>query len=327
MEDLAAYHVRCDPPVHVHYRGYDVYGTGPWGQGPVFPQALKLLDGFDLKGMGHNSAEYLHTVIQALNLALADREQYIADPEFVDVPLDALLSDAYLGERRQLIDPQHAWTEMPPPGDPRAGRAVLNGAAMPVATTGMSLSDQAARDIVLGVIDKAAICFPALERRPSRPHHPQCRRDFSAGSQSKSSPHLAALAPQTASAHPARPVLRQPFMAFGGWWRPYSAGDAAGVLNLIEFGLDPQEAVEGLALTYNFHLLSPCLFSRVMRNRRPHRRSGLGTPTTGHTVEELPIGGGIIVVRRHSRHPTTHVVGWSRSSEARLATEASGKKL
>ncbi len=52
MADLAAYHVRCDPPVHVNYKGYDVYGTGPWGQGPVFPQALKLLDGFDLKGMG-----------------------------------------------------------------------------------------------------------------------------------------------------------------------------------------------------------------------------------------------------------------------------------
>lgn len=80
MADLAEYRVRCDPPVKVNYRGYDVFGTGPWGQGPVFPQALKILEGFDLRAMGHNSAAYIHTVTQALNLAFADRERYIGDP-------------------------------------------------------------------------------------------------------------------------------------------------------------------------------------------------------------------------------------------------------
>lgn len=118
MQDLAAYHVRDEPPVSVNYRGYDVYCTGPWTQGPVLPQALKILEGFDLRAMGHNSAAYAHTVDQALNLAFADRETYIGDPAFVDVPLEAMLSEAYLRERRRLIDPNRAWPAMPPAGRP-----------------------------------------------------------------------------------------------------------------------------------------------------------------------------------------------------------------
>ena len=118
LEDLAAFRVRRDAPAHVNYRGYDVYCTGPWGQGPTFPQALKILEGFDLRAMGHNSVRYAHTVDQALNLAFADRERYIGDPAYVDVPLAALLSEPYLSERRKLIDPEQAWPCMPPAGDP-----------------------------------------------------------------------------------------------------------------------------------------------------------------------------------------------------------------
>ena len=92
-EDLAGYQVQVAPPVTVNYKGYDVYSTGPWGQGPTFPQALKILEGFDLASMGHNSAEYIHTVNQALNLAFADREQYVGDPDFVDVPIKEMLAE------------------------------------------------------------------------------------------------------------------------------------------------------------------------------------------------------------------------------------------
>jgi gamma-glutamyltranspeptidase / glutathione hydrolase len=106
MADLQSYHARVEAPATVNYRGYDVYTTGFWSQGPVYPQALKLLEGFDLKAMGHNSTAYVHTVNQALNLAFADREAYIGDPLFVDVPGEALLSEAYLRERRKLIDPR-----------------------------------------------------------------------------------------------------------------------------------------------------------------------------------------------------------------------------
>ena len=104
----------------VNYRGLDVYTCEPWGQGPVFPQALSTLQGFDLGSMGHNSDEYIHTVTQALNLSFADMERYVGDPDFVDVPMDELLSEAYLQQRRALIDPARAWPEMPPPGDPQS---------------------------------------------------------------------------------------------------------------------------------------------------------------------------------------------------------------
>ena len=96
----------------VNYKGYDVYSTGPWGQGPTFPQALKILEGYDLASMGHNSAEYIHTVNQALNLAFADREQYVGDPDFVAVPINEMLAEEYLVKRRSLIlQPQMvAWS-------------------------------------------------------------------------------------------------------------------------------------------------------------------------------------------------------------------------
>lgn len=323
MEDLAAYHVRCDPPVHVHYKGYDVYGTGPWGQGPVFPQALKLLDGFDLKEMGHNSAEYLHTIIQALNLALADREQYIADPEFVDVPLDALLSDAYLHERRQLIDPQRAWAEMPPPGDPRSGKAVLNGAAMPVATTGASLSDQeSAGTSYFGVIDKDGNMFSCTpsEGSKSGPIIPGVGMAISLrGSQSKVQPgHAAALAPHKRPRLTPAPALAlrdgQPAMVFGGYGGDHiPQGTLQVFLNLVEFGLDPQEAVEApRTYTYNFPNSSYPYpyFPGVMRAEgRVDAEAQDGLRQRGHKFEVLPDwweGSCLYGVIR--RHPTTHVL-------------------
>ena len=129
MEDMAEYRARIEPAVKVNYHGYDVYNCGPWCQGPVFPQALKLLEGHDLRAMGHNSTDYIHTITQALDLAFADRERYIGDPAFVDVPMDELLSEAYLRERRTLIDPGRAWPSMPPPGDPYGCKATVEGGA------------------------------------------------------------------------------------------------------------------------------------------------------------------------------------------------------
>ena len=114
LEDFRKYRGRIEDPVSVDYRGYRVYKCGPWTQGPVFLQQLNLLEGFDLKAMGHNSVEYLHTWIECAKLAFADREQYYADPDFVDVPLDVLLSKEYAAERRKLIDPDHASMELRP---------------------------------------------------------------------------------------------------------------------------------------------------------------------------------------------------------------------
>ena len=124
LEDLAAFTTRIEEPVRRTYRGATVFKCGPWSQGPVFLQQLALLEGFDLAAMGHNSATYLHTLIESAKLAFADREVYYADPEFVDVPLEALLSEPYSALRRALVDRDRASMELRP-GDPRAMRAEL----------------------------------------------------------------------------------------------------------------------------------------------------------------------------------------------------------
>jgi len=116
-EDLAAHKTLIEEPVAVDYRGYTVYKCGPWTQGPYLCQALRLLEGFDLKRMGNFSAEYVHVVTEAIKLAMADRDAYYGDPAFVDVPLARLLSDAYTDLRRPLIDRQQA-SLAARPGDP-----------------------------------------------------------------------------------------------------------------------------------------------------------------------------------------------------------------
>jgi gamma-glutamyltranspeptidase/glutathione hydrolase len=125
-EDFAAWKPELDEPVSVRYRGLDVYKCGPWTQGPVFLQQLRLLEGFDLPKLGHNTATYIHTVIEAAKLAFADRERFYGDPKFVDVPLKWLLSKEYNDERRKLIDPKKASLEMRPGQGPKSvpeGRA------------------------------------------------------------------------------------------------------------------------------------------------------------------------------------------------------------
>jgi len=115
--DLASHKTPVVDPLTTTYRGYTVYKTGPLTQGPYLLQTLRLLEGFDLKKMGFNSADYIHTVIEAEKLALADRDEYYGDPNFVKVPMQQLLSDQYTDMRRKLIDPKKASLELRP-GDP-----------------------------------------------------------------------------------------------------------------------------------------------------------------------------------------------------------------
>jgi gamma-glutamyltranspeptidase/glutathione hydrolase len=95
-------------PVSTSYRGYDVFELPPNGQGIATLQILNILEGFDLKSMGRNSAETLHVMVEAKKIAWADRAKFYADPEFVKIPLAGLLSKEYAAERRKLIDPNHA---------------------------------------------------------------------------------------------------------------------------------------------------------------------------------------------------------------------------
>ncbi len=124
LSDFAAFGTRFEDPVRADFRGHTVCKCGPWSQGPVFLQVLRLLEGFDLAALGHNSADYLHLWVEAAKLAYADREQYYGDPEQISVPLEELLSEPYNSLRRQLIDGLRADLKLRP-GDPRGPGALL----------------------------------------------------------------------------------------------------------------------------------------------------------------------------------------------------------
>src|SRR5206468_8845257 len=114
---LDTFRVAVEPPVKTRFANIDMYACGAWCQGPVLPQMLGILNGIDLKRMGHNSLEYAHVVTEAIKLAFADRERYYGDPRFVNVPIETLLSDAYAQTRRAMIRSDRAWPEMPPHGE------------------------------------------------------------------------------------------------------------------------------------------------------------------------------------------------------------------
>ena len=116
--DLAGFHGRWEEPRFGTYRGYTIWANDTWNQGVTVPMTLQILEGVDLKALGHNTAQYISAVSQAVELAFADREAYIADPDFVDVPIKGLLSKEYAAERRKLINLSHGFGRMPPPGDP-----------------------------------------------------------------------------------------------------------------------------------------------------------------------------------------------------------------
>ncbi|MDH4054855.1 MAG: gamma-glutamyltransferase [Gammaproteobacteria bacterium] len=112
-EDLAAHESEWVTPVSTSYRGWDVYELPPNGQGIAALQILNILEGYDLKSMGFGSAEYIHTFVEAKKLAFEDRAKYYADMDFVDVPVETLISKPYADERRKLISAEKASLRVP----------------------------------------------------------------------------------------------------------------------------------------------------------------------------------------------------------------------
>ena len=131
-DDLAGFSVEVESPVRSHFRDMEIHACRPWCQGPALGQTLNILDGIDLAAMGHNSPAYIHHVTEALKLAFADRHHHYGDPRFVEVPLDGLMSSAYAALRRDRIDPNAAWPDMPPAGDPLAPAAERAAGSGPI---------------------------------------------------------------------------------------------------------------------------------------------------------------------------------------------------
>ena len=108
MEDMQQHHSDWVTPISTNYRGYDVYEFPPNTQGIAALEMLNIIEGYDLKSLGYQTAPYLHILLEAKKLAFADRDSYVSDPDFVNVPVDQLLSKDYAGQQRQRIDPKKA---------------------------------------------------------------------------------------------------------------------------------------------------------------------------------------------------------------------------
>jgi len=153
-EDFAAYTAKVEEPVSTNYRGYQIFKNPSASQGPAELFALNMLEGFDLKAMGHNSAAYIHTSVEALKLAMGDREKYLGDMDFIRIPYEGLLSKEYAAERRKLIDPDKASLELRPG---TAERFMKNAPAMdrPLKVTPKGDADHDGDTSYIAVVDEA----------------------------------------------------------------------------------------------------------------------------------------------------------------------------
>ena len=252
LDDLRNFSVTVEEPVRGQFREYSVYTCGPWCQGPVVAQALQTLQDDDLASLGHNSPNYIHLVAGALNAAFSDREHYYGDPDFVDVPINGLLTPEYTRARRQAIDMSKAWPEMPSPGDPwpYEGR---NGGVPEIRTAAASPGGDLLDTSYTCAVDRWGNAFSATPSDASFwcPIVPGLGFIVSGrGSQSwLDADHPSSLQPGK------RPRLTpNPAMAFknGKLFMPFGCpgGDAQPqamvqtFLNVAEFGMDPQAAIE-----------------------------------------------------------------------------------
>lgn len=247
-DDLAEFRCEVRPPLKVRYGDIDVFTCGPWCQGPVLAQTLRLLDGMNVADHGHNSPAYIHTVVEAFKLAYADRHHHIGDPNFVDVPIEAMLSDGYIDARRALIDAKRASPGMPEPGDP----AGFSAGSAPSATAPADEMTQLDTSFCC-VVDKDGTLFSATPSDgsaagpviPGLGFVPSTR-----GAQNWTDPSIpAVMAPGK------RPRLTpNPAMAIRGdaWQMPFgSPGNDVQcqamlqvLFNIAEFGMTPLDAIE-----------------------------------------------------------------------------------
>jgi gamma-glutamyltranspeptidase/glutathione hydrolase len=161
-KDMASYAVEVSQPLRVSYRErVDVLVGGPWCQGPVLLQSLKLLETFDLADMNHNSSQYLHLMIEVIDRSFSDREYYYGDPRFVDVPLERLLSGGYASERAAGVDLERASGRMPTPGD-----AIGDGPIARLVEQDLVLMSGMARSVARGDIASWPGDFTAILEPP-----------------------------------------------------------------------------------------------------------------------------------------------------------------
>jgi len=292
LQDLKDHTSTWVTPISTNYRGYDIYECPPNGQGLVVLLALNILEGYDLQSLGHNSAEYLHLLIEAMKLAFADANRYVADPDFVDIPLEKLLSKSYAEQRRQLIDINKARQEV------EAGVPNVQGDTVYLAVTdkeGNSVSFINSLYQAFGsgiVVEGTGIC---LQNRGSlfslEPGHPN------------------RIEPRKRPYHTIIPAmvfkdgnLFLTFGVMGGFMQPQ--GHIQVLLNIIDFGMGVQTALDAPRFRY-FIQDNECAFESGIRSsiiqelaKKGHRIAELDAPYS----QEFGGGQAIMV------HPSTEVL-------------------
>ncbi|MBI4636530.1 MAG: gamma-glutamyltransferase [Candidatus Rokubacteria bacterium] len=295
-EDLADFGVEVGPALRTTFGAYQVAACGFWCQGPVLLQMLDLLDGVDLRSLGHNSPAYLHRLVETVKLTFADRDAYYGDPRFVRIP-EGLLSKEYAALRRQLVR-ERAWPDMPPAGDPDALVAVARGRAMPAVAGG---SADALDTSYVAVVDPEGNGFSATPSDPNvdAPVIPGVGCVVSPrGSQGWLDPsHPSVVAPGK------RPRLTPaPAMAFAGGRLLGPFGTPGGdvqqqamlqvFLNVTVFGMPIQEAVEAPRVASRSfpdsfwpHTMSP---GKLEVERRVPRETREALAGLGHDIADWP---------------------------------------
>ncbi len=332
--DLAGYRARLEPPLRTTFAGREILGQSAWTQGPVLMQALGVLETFDLRAMGHNSARYIHTVAEALKLAFADRERYYGDSVDGGVAIGELLAPAYARERAALIRMDRTAPELPAPGDPRRRPGAVAGAsprAVPAAETGAAAA-AADGTTHIAAIDREGnmICLTpsgGVFRKSAFAPELGCTLSTRSEMFVLEEGHPNALAPGKRP----RTTLVSYLISEGGvptttigcpGGDDQAQADLQLVLNLLAFGMNPQQAVE--APRFSTQTLVNSFYPRVYRpgqlNVEPGIAEGVRAElrALGHSVSEIGACGiGAVVTRRD---PETGVL--SAGADPRRSTYA-----
>jgi len=254
--DLAAQKTLVEDPVFTTYRGYTVYKCGPWTQGPVLCQNLRLLEQFDLQSMGHLSADSIHVITEAMKLGYADRDDYYADPRFAEVPMAQLLSDEYTNLRRPLIDLRKASLDRRP-GDPIAMRAV-RADAIPADETIVIPKQDTTTCVVADRWGNVVAATPSCNMLTNQPGPSGVNTGNRVRSMNTSPEHPNRVQPGKRPRITLTPTLvlkdGVPVMAIsvaGGDMQDQTTLNV--LLNHIEFGMSPRDAVTAPRFHMNHH--------------------------------------------------------------------------
>eukprot|EP01027_Heterolobosea_sp_BB2_P018762 GEZU01026381.1.p1 GENE.GEZU01026381.1~~GEZU01026381.1.p1 ORF type:complete len:510 (+),score=105.33 GEZU01026381.1:891-2420(+) len=247
LDDLREHTTIVEEPIWVDYKDYRVYEVGPNGQGITALIALNILEKLDLKAMGHNSADYLHTIIESLRLAFADSRRFVADPHHLDNSatmkqvVAGLLSKDYADLRRKLLNPHKASIDVKN-GSPIAASDTVLMAATDSEGNACTFINSNYEGFGTGIVPDG--CGFTLQNRGNN-------FTFFDDTNEKDRPHPNLYAPGKRPYHTIIPAMAtnkhngELFCAFGvmgGFNQPQ--GHVQVLLNMVEFGMDPQEALD-----------------------------------------------------------------------------------